>query len=165
MGPIRAFPAIAKSSPARAGLALLAIVGLAACVSVDREEPLLSDLKADIARCDSAHGPVARRQPAAERAWRACVHHAARQLLLPAVRLPDVYRLLLVEDVRLTDDVLAGRLGPERRAARLRELANRIDLVEGGEPLAKTRKTAGPYSPTVEEIIEARTYLVEVLSR
>lgn len=126
---------------------------------------VLSNLKDDIARCDDRHGAGPVRPPLAEWAWRDCVHNAAKQLLLPVVRLPDVYRLLLVEDRRLTEEILAGRVTAQRRAQRLRELAQRIDLVEEGEPLARREPDRQTYGATADEIAAARTYLVEALTR
>lgn len=133
------------------------LLGLPAC---ELSAPaLLTDLQRDVAACDSRYGG------GPERLWRDCVHRAARQLLLPVVRLPDVYSLLLIEDKRLTEEILAGRGTVEARNRRLHDLAQRIELVEGGEPLATPAPSGQAYDPTADEIVATRTFLIEVLSR
>ena len=147
----------------RARASLFLPLLLAACALAD--SPKRSEvLKSDIARCDSsyAHGPAV---PAAdEQRWRDCVHLAARQLLLPAVRLPDIYSLLLVEDRRLSLAIAAGEADRAERSRRLRGLAERIEAVEAGDPARPAAGANDRAAAPPEEIEAARRYLVERLA-
>ena len=95
--------------------------------------------------------------------WRLCVHRAVEQLLVPVVRLADVYRLLLVEDRRLTQAVADGELDRGARAARLRDVSQRVEAVGGNDPAAVSRRNEP--QATAEEIADAREIVIEALAR
>jgi hypothetical protein len=98
-----------------------------------------------------------------ERAWRRCLYATVEQLLLPAVRLGDLYRLLLIEDRRLTEALADGGIGREERADRLRELSDRIGNAGGNAPTPAEAMYGAP--ATDEEIAAARERLIEALAR
>ena len=154
-------------TPVRALAPLLPALWLAACTlpelpSLPEPASLKDEIVADVARCDArhAHGPD---KPAKQAlAWRDCVHVSVRYFLLPAVRLPDLYRLLLVEDRRLVEAMVDGRIEREARARRLRELSHRIEAAGGDDP-APARPGRGSVA-TAEEIAAVREYLIDLLA-
>lgn len=55
----------------------------------------------------------------AERPWRECVYAGIETLVVPYTSMPGLYRSLVREDRRMTDDIEAGRLTRAERRQRL----------------------------------------------
>jgi hypothetical protein len=66
-----------------------------------------------------------------EREWRECVYDGIEKYLIPRTLSPDVYRQAIAEDRKMTDAITKGEMTRAERQARIQQLLNQIDKLEG----------------------------------
>ena len=66
-----------------------------------------------------------------EREWRECVYQGIEKYLIPSTLSPDIYRRAISEDRKMTDAVANGEMTRAQRQARVQQMLEEIDRMEG----------------------------------